>query len=219
MKRLAFFVFAALALCGCKKDEYPGEDGVFPTPNMIMAYTLIEEITCEKKDNNTMSFNPKGKRVYNYDDLFSYLCNMYNDISFNKEIVPFTYRAFAYPFDKITMSCNADFDDNHKAGASLDDIVKIKFESLWDYINNGYEYPEEYKKYEESASGLSVYGVVPYELYLSEVNSSNSKLITPGYHNHIIFTSSPTTPGEYTFTLELTTNGETFTTTFTHKFE
>ena len=219
MKRLIFASIITLLLCGCKSEEENLIDGTNYSPNMIMAYTLIEEITCEKIDNNTMYFNPKGKRVYNYDDLFSYLCNMYNDISFNKKIVPFTYRAFAYPFDKIILSCNADFDDNHKAGASLGDIVKIKFESLWDYINNGYEYPEEYKKYEESASGLSVYGVVPYELYLSEVNSSNSKLITPGYHNYIIFTSSPTTPGEYTFTLELTTNGETFTTTFTHKFE
>jgi hypothetical protein len=35
----------------------------------------------------------------------------------------------------------------------------------------------------------------------------------------IEFASQPAEPGEYTFTLEVTTNGETFQTEFTHTFE
>ena len=39
--------------------------------------------------------------------------------------------------------------------------------------------------------------------------------VTPLIH----FASQPAEPGEYTFTLEMTTNGETLTTEFTHTFE
>ena len=58
-----------------------------------------------------------------------------------------------------------------------------------------------------------------YNKYLSDINFDNSKLINSHRQPEVIFTTSPATPGEYTFTMELTTNGETFTTTFTKKFE
>ena len=91
-------------------------------------------------------------------------------------------------------------------------IVKVKFESYWNYIQNGYQYPDWCKK------GLQL-GRCSFEYLLSEINNDNSKLICWPDSPTITFTSSPTTPGEYTFTMELTTNGETFTTTFTKKFE
>ena len=217
-KYLFCLLFAALALCGCKKDEYRGETGVWPTPYLITNYLLIEEISCfhhENQANNAIYLRFSGENIYDAkatEDKFAYLSNMYNDTSFTGSTHPGAYSALAYPFDEITLSCNSDYDAEHLAGEPLDDIVKLKFESYWDFLQNGYQYPEWYT---EKVCG---YGRVPYELYLSELNSNNSKLVSIK-QSPMIFTTSPATPGEYTFTLELTTNGETFTTTFTHKFE
>ena len=189
MKRLVFFVFAALALCGCKKDEYPGLTGVWPTPYLITNYLLIEEISCfhhENQANNAIYLRFSGENIYDAkatEDKFAYLSNMYNDTSFTGSTHPGAYSALAYPFDKITLSCNSDYDAEHLAGEPLDDIVKLKFESYWDFLQNGYQYPEWYT---DKNSG---YGLVPFEYYLSELNSNNSKLVSIK-QSPMIFTSS-----------------------------
>lgn len=218
MKRLIFFALAALTLCSCKKDEDPGETGVWPTPYMITNYLLIEKISCfhyENQANNAITLRYSGEDILNVKatkEKFAYFNKMYNDTSFSGCTYPGAYSALAYPFDKVTLSCNSDYDAKHLAGDVLDDIVKLQFESYWDFLQNGYQYPEWYT---EKMCG---YGRVPLEYYLSELNSNNSKLASIK-ESSMIFTSLPATLGEYTFTLELTTNGETFTTTFTHKFE
>ena len=214
MKRFILFVFASLALCSCKKEE----TGVWPTPYMITNYLLVEEIICfqyENQDNNAIFLRFDGEDILDGKatrDRFAYFSEMYNDTSFKGSTHPGAYSALAYPFDKITLSCNSDYDAEHLAGEPLDDIVKLKFESYWDFLQNGYKYP---KWYTDKVCG---YGRVPFECYLSELNKNNTKLIAL-QHLPLTFTSSPATPGEYTFTLELTTNGETFITTFTQTFE
>ena len=61
-----------------------------------------------------------------------------------------------------------------------------------------------------------------------DVNADRTKLmcahfltskISPSYVAEIEFLSQPAELGEYTFTLEMTTNGETLKTEFTHTFE
>lgn len=210
MKRLLFLFISLFALSSCNKEQ--PETGMLYTPYLISNYLLLEEITCTPSElyNNEAYLSYYGE---NCGDKLSYFSKLYNDTSYNNFILPGSQQALAYPLDKITLSCNSDYDDKHPAGTPLDDIVKLKFTSYLDYIENGYQYPEWYKK--EKGYGL---GEIPFEYYLSEINSDNTKLASRGVHR-LIFTELPNVAGEYNFTLELTTNGETFTATFTHVFD
>jgi hypothetical protein len=186
---------------------------------MITNYVLTEEIACSSSEiySNFVSLNYYGEDLLaslraTY-ERFSYFSKLYNDDSFYGSTYPGAYSALAYPIDKITLSCDSDYDAKHPAGTPLDDIVKLKFASYRDYIENGYQYPEWYKKEEGYRRGE-----IPFEYYLSEINSDNTKLASRKV-NRLLFTELPTVLGEYNFTLELTTNGETLTTTFTHVFD
>ena len=182
------------------------------TPYLISNYLLLEEITCTPSElyNNKAYLSYYGE---NCGDKLSYFSKLYNDTSYNNFILPGSQQALAYPIDKITLSCDSDYDAKHPAGTPLDDIVKLQFDSYWDFIQNDYQYPDWYTMDE-----YNWYGALRFKYYLSEINSDNTKLASRRV-NQLIFTELPTVLGEYNFTLELTTNGETFTATFTHVFD
>ena len=217
MKRLIFLFISLIALCGCSNNDDIKDTGVWDTPYLISNYLLVDNITCTQSSG---SDNIALLRYYGKDLLalssatwesFSYFNKLYNDNSFNKTNYPGAYSALAYPIDKITLSCDSDYDAKHPAGTPLDDIVKLDFESYREFIQNNYQYPEWYTKKECG------YGAVPLKYYLSEINSDNTTLASKKL-GELIFTERPAA-GEYNFTLELTINGETLTTTFTCTFK
>ena len=224
MKRFILFVLAALVLCGCKNSDNDVYSETQQTSYLISTYAFINAMSVRQGEaldgNNTdiiefvESFINASQNAEK--ERHSYFSNLYGDTSYTGYTFKINSPALAYPFDKITMSCHSDFDDEHLAGEPLDDIVKLKFGSFWEFIQNGYEYPESCEKPEIVDSAST--GEILHTYLLSEIGRENSKLISlrkPIIH----FTSSPATPGKYTFTLELTTNGETLTTTFTQTFE
>ena len=224
-KNLFCLLFAALALCGCKKDDEDVYNDTRQTPYLISVYAFINAMSVRQyealdggSDINVIEFKESIIRASRNSEKeqHSYFSNLYGDTSYTGYTFGFSCPALAYPFDKITMSCNSDFDDEHLAGEPLDDIVQLKFGSFWEFIQNGYEYPDGCER--PDPVDIPLTGEILHSYLFSEIERENSKLISlrkPLIH----FTSSPATPGEYTFTLELTTNGETFTTTFTQKFE
>lgn len=194
------------------------EDGLVFSQHLITYYLLINQISCEhdSQKNDIIYLNCSGDSATR--EMLLYLSELNGDTSFNRRTLPWADRAFAYPFDDITMSCDKDFDSAHPAGEPLDDIVNITIVRYWDYVQNGYQYPEGYEYV--NAYGL---GAIAFNYKLEEINSDNSKLVSCKTHYlskpQMSFTTTPDIPGEYTFTLSLTTNGETYTTTFTHTFE
>ena len=224
-KYLFCLLFAALALCSCKNSDNDVYNETQQTPYLISVYAFINAMSVRQyealdggSDINVIEFKESFiSASHNSEkEQHSYFSNLYGDTSYTGYTFGFSCPALAYPFDKITMSCNSDFDDEHLAGEPLDDIVKLKFGSFWEFIQNGYKYPDGCERPDPVDRGST--GEILHTYLLSEIGRENSKLISlrkPLIH----FTSSPATPGEYTFTLELTTNGETFTTTFTKKFE
>lgn len=218
MKRLLFLFISLLAFWGCNNNDIK-DYASLTTPYMISNYVLTEKIACSSSEiySNFVSLNYYGEDLLaslraTY-ERFSYFSKLYNDNSFNKANHPGAYSALAYPIDKITLSCDSDYDAKHPAGTPLDDIVTIEFDSYWDFIQNGYQYPDWYTVKEKDW-----YGSMRLEYYLSEINSDNTKLASRKV-NRLLFTELPTVLGEYNFTLELTTNGKTLTTTFTHVFD
>ena len=198
-----------MALCGCSNNDDDSQNyATTTTPYMISNYVLTDEIACSSGTlySNLITLNYYGedllaisKATY---ERFLYFNKLYKDNSFYKANYPGAYSALAYPIDKITLSCDSDYDAKHPAGTPLDDIVKLDFESYREFIQNNYQYPEWYT---EKECG---YGAVPLRYYLSEINSDNTTLASRKV-NGMIFTELPTVLGEYNFTLEITTNGKT----------
>lgn len=151
MKRLVFFVFAALALCSCSNGDEDVYNETRQTPYLISAYAFINAMSVRQyealdggSDINVIEFKESFIRANRNSEKeqHSYFSNLYGDTSYTGYTFRFSCPALAYPFDNITMSCNSDFDDEHLAGEPLDDIVQLKFGSFWEFIQNGYEYPE-----------------------------------------------------------------------------
>ena len=249
MKKYLFLAFIAFVLCGCgdshealdnttdktdetRKDEnnddefkYPDATGAWASPYFITEYLVAAEIAVENK-NGTLCLKVSGDEYYTHfpSDIPKEaleLANMYNDNSYNRAIHPGMTPALAYPIEKISINCDADFDAEHSAGEPLDDIAQLEYCSFYPFIENGYKhFPITYEW---------PYGDrIRYTLKFADINADVTKLmwayfltskISPSYVAKIDFVSQPETPGEYTFTLEMTTNGETLKTEFTHTFE
>ena len=64
----------------------------------------------------------------------------YGDTSYQGVVCPGTATALAYPIDKITISCEKDFDAEHPAGEPLDDVVKLDYTSFYNFVKGGYVY-------------------------------------------------------------------------------
>lgn len=249
MRKILLLALIAFALCGCgdsigaldnttdktdetRKDEnkddnveVPAEEtGTWVTSHFITEYLVASEIAVENK-NGTLCLKVLGDEYYTYTSNVSKeaigLANIYNDNYYTGGIHPGMHPALAYPLDKITISCDADFDAEHPAGEPLDDIAQLGFCSFYPFIENGYQYfpmPDDWWYNDR----------IRYTMPFASVNAEVTKLlwayfltsrISPSYVAKIEFASQPAEPGEYTFTLEMTTNGETLKTEFTHTFE
>lgn len=149
---------------------------------------------------------------YEFAEEINYLSELYGDTSYDGYNRPGKHIALAYPIDDITIYCDKNFDAKHPAGKPLDDVVKLNYQSYYNFIQNGYH------PYTQNEQHLQ--DVDSYSLCFNCINADLTKLVSLNYpYNVIAFTSSPETPGEYNFTIEMTTNGETLKTTFTHTFE
>lgn len=228
MRKCIFAAITALVFFGCKEsDSLKGipETGAWASPYFITEYLVASEIAVENK-NGTLCLKVSGKEYITHDkeNLSKealYFINLYNDNSYPGGVFPGMSPALAHPIDKITICCDTNFDAEHPAGESLDDIAQLGFYSFYPYIANGYnEIPETESSYYSTR--------VRYTMPFASVNAEVTKLlcaraltykISPSYVAKIEFASQPEKAGEYTFTLEMTTNGKTFTTEFTHTFE
>lgn len=230
MKTFIFIAFITFALCGCgdhstnteviddplNKEEIP--DGELDkSSHYITGYLVPDEIEV-KYTNYELYFYVMfsgnkyttygGKNTEDYKKA-QYFINLYGDTSYNGSIYPGMSTSIAYPIDKISIKCDKDFDAEHPAGEPLDDIVMLDYKSYYRYIESGYV----------SAGGPHSEDVLDhYVLTLDKIASDVTKLISAGSAK-LQFSSAPTDPGKYTFTLETTINGKIFKSTFTHTFE
>lgn len=228
MRKLFFVAFVAFALFGCKESdsfsEMP-ETGTWASPHYITEYLVASEIDVEvNKESGDLCLKVSGEEYQTWDKNeiskeALYFINLYNDDSYYGVVQPGMSRALAYPLDKITIYCDKDFDAEHPAGTPLDKIALLYFSTFYPYIEGGYKSLGSYDYYDDRVWRI---------MNFTQINADRTKLmwadfitsqISPSYVAQIDFVSQPETPGEYTFTLEMTTNGETLKTEFTHTFE
>ena len=230
MKKYLFMALAAFALCGCgdssitidettdnttddtHHDEEFLDTGLSPSSHFITDYCVPSEIKVNNI-NGTLNLVIKGESFGSFREEGKEFAEFYGDTSYKGSTFPGMSSSLAYPIDKITITCDADFDAEHPSGEPLDNIVKLEFHSYYEYIRNGYKFPEGTSSYyllnfcDIDAKVATLVKLKPFVLHLVNV--------TP----LIYFASQPETPGEYTFTLEMIINGETFKTEFSYTFE
>ncbi|MBR5862999.1 MAG: hypothetical protein IKY76_00370 [Alistipes sp.] len=222
MRKILFLAFVALSFCSCKDNIDNKLVGSWASKHFITEYLVASEIAVDNVS-GTLCLEVSGEEysVFNGEDKAMELTNLYNDNAFKGGVYPGLHPALAYPIDKITICANKDFDAEHPVGEPLDDIARLGFNSFYPFIANGYEYfpTSEEWWYPDR---------LPYSIPFADINAEVTKLIeayfttwqiSPSYVAKIEFASQPEKAGEYTFTIEMTTNGETFETTFTHTFE
>lgn len=146
------------------------------------------------------------------------LCTYYNDRSYNREIVPHSTQAIASTLTTIDLVSDSDFDERHKAGASLADITFLAGASPYDYIQSGYTKTFDWKNappfYEQNQLYIW-YGSNDSPLYmrLSEIDSRDLTLLNPIFF--LTFESQPTLSKSHKFTLTVTDKkGKTISTEF-----
>ncbi len=223
MKRFLFLIVAISFMNSCKESSDDVTIGSHISPHFISAYLVPTKIEVLSNAPGHLYLSATGE-VYktsankgsaNYDKV-QYFSNLYGDTSYNRASQSFN-NALAYPIDKITIYCKKDFDDKHSAGEPLDDIVKLDYQSYYDYVKSGYTSYKDNPDYIDKT-------VDHYVLSFNSITADISKLMvvslaSPTSFAGVKFDSAPAEPGEYTFTLEMTTNGETLKTEFTHTFE
>lgn len=226
MKKYLFLAFIAFALFGCKESdsfsEMPETESWF-SPHFITEYIVASKIEVEiNKESGELCLKVSGDEYQTWNNKevsqeAMYFTNLYNDNAYYGSVQPGMNRALAYPLDKITICCDKDFDAEHPAGTPLDKIALLYFSTFYPYIEGGYKSLDSY--YNDRIRRM---------MNFAQINADRTKLmwvdfitshISQNYVGKIEFLTPPEKAGEYTFTLEMTTNGETLKTEFTHTFE
>jgi hypothetical protein len=129
----------------------------------VVCFWEAESIGLELKNNNIamywrdgrmVSFESKGEDAVRYDAL----CTKYNDLSYNKKTRYIEYigcREYSSnEIFSIDVTTAVDFDEEHPAGSSLGDVVRLLSASPIKFIQSGYketfdwntQYPKEFLK-------------------------------------------------------------------------
>lgn len=225
MKKYLILAILTFALCGCsdssndidktndtRHDEENLDTGVFPSSHFITSYRVPSKIEV-KNISGTLNLIIHGEAYGPHSDEGKEFAEFYGDTSYDGCTFPGMSSSLAYPIDKITISCDTDFDAEHPAGEPLDDMVKLEFHSYYEYIKNGYKYPDGTSSYfllNFCDIDAKVATLVKLEPFIAQLIN-----VTP----LIFFTATPAELGEYTFTLATEINGEVFKTSFAYTFE
>ena len=225
MKRILLFVFVASLMSSCKESSDKEAIGSYIiSPHFISAYLMPAKIEALSNAPGHLYLKVTGdtyktsadKNSINYDKV-QYFSNLYGDTSYNKISSSF-HNALAYPIEKITIYSEKDFDAEHPAGEPLDDIVKLNYQSYYGFVKSGYTA----YKYDNPAWVGPI--ADHYVLNFNKITADVSRLVVvslakDGSLAGVEFDSSPSTPGEYPFTIEMVVNGETLSAEFTYTFE
>ncbi|WP_300750088.1 hypothetical protein [uncultured Alistipes sp.] len=206
MKRhLLFLTVAALGIIGCSEtDDAPEIDGGRYSTCFIQDYVEAEKITAFADNESGMGFVAEGTLIDG-----TLLASTYGDTGFNSHIAPHSTQVIANQFISMELVCDSDYDDQHKAGSSLADIVFLAGASPRDFIRSGYLSsfdwnlaPEFYVGNRSFASYHAKYA--PVYLRLSEIDGDSLMLLDPRFF--LVFTTPPTSGAAHSFTLTITDN-------------
>ena len=134
-----------------------------------------------------------------------------NDIDFNQVLangaLPMV-ATFADNFSKMVVTSNADWDEAHPAGTSLDDVLQVRINSSSDFVHDGYDMGEYKYEFLQNYDYLKTIEKRPSELTAADMKMVYYSLTDFSSQTKspvIVFTSAPTLEKEHTLTLRWTT--------------
>ena len=115
---------------------------------------------------------------------------------------------FADNFSKMVVTSNADWDEAHPAGTSLDDVLQVRINSSSDFVHDGYDMGEYKYEFLQNYDYLKTIEKRPSELTAADMKMVYYSLTDFSSQTKspvIVFTSAPTLEKEHTLTLRWTT--------------
>ncbi len=148
--------------------------------------------------------------------VFDSIAKHIGDTCFNSSSVPLGRSVVNDTIMDIEVVCNEDFDDMHKAGSSLSDIIDFYGSSPYEYIKNGYK---EMKPLIRSQIVLD-YGLgIIWQVVncgISDIADVNLKYFQDYFY--LVFDELPTQRGTYTFEVSIKLSKKELKNTVTVEF-
>ena len=141
-----------------------------------------------------------------------------NDTTWNGyTVTPIDHLVINDSIMSIVIISNVDYDDTHRAGDDISDVVKFIGSSPFDFIQNGYKTTRERIWTNEMTSGgVRGYTYEPIICYCSEIQNVQTKFFEP--HFDLLFVQSPKQSGMYNFELKIKLSQKTLTCKFSMQF-
>ncbi len=200
-KTLFILLLLVLAATACQKQE-----SAFYPKHLIKSYS---EGTYRLQYGDrfiSVELENKGRRIYNSpdavlpaDERYLEIARRNGDTCFYQPTYFLWYierGAFADNFCSLSITSNADWDDNHPAGTPLDDLFDVALSAYGPFIRNGYVYIG------DPAFSISCYTTVQKRMDLLEPQDMEV-IDRSGPALYIL--SYPTLAREHTLTLRITT--------------
>ncbi len=230
MKRilLGIVMFLSFFPVACSDDDSGQEkkpieiegpiDGMMLSKYFIQLYLDVSKLAPSPQD-DCVAIDGRGQKLpcEEVDSKF--------DCTYNQNILPFSTVAIFNAFEKVELISDSDFDEQHKAGSSLTDIVWFAGASYYDFIADGYKNDYSWKDAQTPAfysdhNAHSLYykkGFAPVYGRLSELDANDLRLLAPTFY--LEFKSRPTMSRTHNLTLTVTDNkGRTLTATWEQQF-
>lgn len=117
------------------------------------------------------------------------------------------------PIRSVSIMCKSDFDAQHKANESLDDIAEFKTQNIYDFIQDGYPAKRWFR--EEDIGFWKEYGWAKTAMHFRGIEAPMPRMPRDGYHmvcnkeSHILFKKNPDKPGVYRFVVTIVCGSKT----------
>lgn len=185
MKTKLFFatMLSVVIFGSCNND--PDIDGVVFSKSYIQPYILTDELNLKQADylpKNSIRAYFNGNTVSGGTD-YEQLAVHFNDVSFNRDIVPYGRPALADEFTVTEIISDTDFDGTHPAGTSLTDIFMFHGTSVKRYIESGYKNMFDWSNYEYKSeySSEGKRARYPVRKLVSELTAGDMELLDPNF--------------------------------------
>lgn len=241
MKPLIYMLlFAVCVFCSCEKEsnpmlQYPSnfeqEDPLSFEKGFIQGY-LDADTVCGWQDHNTedvsvlyptMYFWLKGSTYFYNPRWFTESCRLYQqyaeqlgDTAFPRTIIRERSLEIVAvnKIAGIEVICNEDFDENHKAGSSVSDILTFKGDSPVNYIKSGYKIHGEKETTPQTFSRAFAYE----QIIVNAADISEKNIQFYDYSFDLSFNKLPEKSGTYTFNVVMKFTDKELKTTITMVF-
>lgn len=153
-------IITTILLCSCTKAEEQF------CRSFVNGYMICDGLTVEYVSEYSIHIKATASKMVSLystgtdKELYDNICQENNDMTFNDIILFYPpeipYYICYYPnFTSIDVISDRDFNAEHPAGTSLNDIIRVYYNSVYDYVSSEYTQDEEIKTKKAMLSNLT----------------------------------------------------------------